>query len=320
MQRQFSYLAMAGTLVLASAPAYANPVVLTGKYIKAGISDYGTLGSNGGVSPGLIHDPTGTGTFDPSTDYVSPGTPHEGFSVNSAQTGFLQNDNNFIKDFATIVGGGPTILTGAAALGFANAATWTGANDFLRITNSYFFNPGDERINVVTTITALSNITGLAFARSVDPDSGGAGDPTNNQLGNSLFGATDFVGSASAINGRTLALVNLSGNTYVHNTQINGSCCSNIDPLDVLAGNGALGSTSAGDDGLNMAWSIGDLAAGNSAVIKYAYAVGLKIDVVGGDPTPAVPEPATWAMMLVGFGMMGGTLRYRRRSMKVAYN
>ncbi len=318
MQRIFNYLVFTASVVLAGAPAYAAPVVLTGNYIKAGISDFGTLGSNGNTSPGLIHDPSGTGTFDSSTDYVSPGTPHEGFSVNSAETGFRQNDNTGLNAFASV--GGPTLLVGAAANGFANAATWTGANAFLRITNSYFFNDGDERINVVTTITALSDITGLAFARSVDPDSGGAGDPTKNQLGNSLFGPTDFVGSSSTINGRTLALVNLSGETYAHNTQINGSCCTNINPLDVLAGNGALGATSSGDNGLNMAWSIGNLAAGNSAVINYAYAVGLKIDVVGGDPTPAVPEPATWAMMLVGFGMMGGTLRYRRRSMKVAHS
>lgn len=30
----------------------------------------------------------------------------------------------------------------------------------------------------------------------------------------------------------------------------------------------------------------------------------------------AVPEPATWAMMGIGFGMIGGAARYRRRSMK----
>ena len=30
--------------------------------------------------------------------------------------------------------------------------------------------------------------------------------------------------------------------------------------------------------------------------------------------TPAVPEPATWAMMTVGFGAMGASVRYRRRS------
>lgn len=33
----------------------------------------------------------------------------------------------------------------------------------------------------------------------------------------------------------------------------------------------------------------------------------------------AVPEPATWAMMLVGFGMVGGAVRYRRRATKVVY-
>ena len=33
----------------------------------------------------------------------------------------------------------------------------------------------------------------------------------------------------------------------------------------------------------------------------------------------AVPEPATWAMMLVGFGMMGASMRYRRKSIAVSF-
>nr|WP_244646581.1 PEPxxWA-CTERM sorting domain-containing protein [Sphingomonas sp. CFBP 8760] len=33
----------------------------------------------------------------------------------------------------------------------------------------------------------------------------------------------------------------------------------------------------------------------------------------------AVPEPATWGMMLLGFGMVAGAARYRRRSTKVVY-
>ncbi|EQA98614.1 hypothetical protein L288_20395 [Sphingobium quisquiliarum P25] len=31
-------------------------------------------------------------------------------------------------------------------------------------------------------------------------------------------------------------------------------------------------------------------------------------------PLPAVPEPATWAMMLLGFGMIGFAARQRRRA------
>jgi hypothetical protein len=33
----------------------------------------------------------------------------------------------------------------------------------------------------------------------------------------------------------------------------------------------------------------------------------------------AVPEPATWAMMLIGFGLIGATARYRRRHNVVTY-
>lgn len=34
---------------------------------------------------------------------------------------------------------------------------------------------------------------------------------------------------------------------------------------------------------------------------------------IGGSATPAVPEPATWAMMIAGFGAVGGAMRRRSR-------
>lgn len=34
--------------------------------------------------------------------------------------------------------------------------------------------------------------------------------------------------------------------------------------------------------------------------------------------TTAVPEPASWAMMFAGFGLMGAALRYRKRSARLA--
>jgi hypothetical protein len=38
-----------------------------------------------------------------------------------------------------------------------------------------------------------------------------------------------------------------------------------------------------------------------------------------GDVGGVVPEPATWAMMLLGFGMTGAAMRYRRRSTAVSF-
>ena len=37
------------------------------------------------------------------------------------------------------------------------------------------------------------------------------------------------------------------------------------------------------------------------------------------DATAAVPEPATWAMMIGGFGLVGASMRYRRRKVAVSF-
>lgn len=45
------------------------------------------------------------------------------------------------------------------------------------------------------------------------------------------------------------------------------------------------------------------------------------LNVEGATQTPAVPEPATWAMLILGFGAIGASLRARRRGAKpgIAY-
>ena len=283
-------------------------VIFNGDYIGVTINDAGSLAS-------LKHDPTGNATYGVN-DYITPGNPHDGFSVTSTETGFLQNRNT---GTVNIIGGPSSVLAGAAALGYDFAATWAGATSFLSVNNSYFYNIGDERIRVISTITALSDLTSLAFARSVDPDpdvnTSGSFD-TNNQRGNALFGATDFIGAAGPVTGLTLALVNNSGNTYTHNTLIGTDCCVNVDPNTVLSG-GIFSNTD--DSSLNMAWLVGSLSTGNSATIEYFYAVGDRIDVVG-DPG-AVPEPATWLMMIIGFGLVGAAMRRKQPStLRVRYN
>jgi hypothetical protein len=51
---------------------------------------------------------------------------------------------------------------------------------------------------------------------------------------------------------------------------------------------------------------------------NFAFDV-LNVGVATGPGAGAVPEPATWGMMIAGFGMMGAAMRTRRRSTKVSY-
>ncbi|WP_445192238.1 PEPxxWA-CTERM sorting domain-containing protein [Sphingomonas sp. Tas61C01] len=95
--------------------------------------------------------------------------------------------------------------------------------------------------------------------------------------------------------------------------------------LDVLLPNGTVvdGSSfflasydtaNAFDDGVYSVNSVFD----GSATSGFANTAAA-ITQFTGTSVAAVPEPATWSMMLVGFGMMGAAVRYRRRSTKTAY-
>src|SRR3546814_2129896 len=62
---------------------------------------------------------------------------------------------------------------------------------------------------------------------------------------------------------------------------------------------------SAGDYTTTFTFASGGPGAAGDVVIDRAY-------VVAGDVTGGVPAPATWAMMLIGFGGLGAVLRRRR--------
>jgi hypothetical protein len=55
----------------------------------------------------------------------------------------------------------------------------------------------------------------------------------------------------------------------------------------------------------------------NGNVVRFAadtIAVGGATGTIGGGVPGIVPEPATWAMLILGFGMVGAGMRMRRRS------
>lgn len=47
--------------------------------------------------------------------------------------------------------------------------------------------------------------------------------------------------------------------------------------------------------------------------------VGAVFTTIGRDAPPPVPEPATWAMMLVGFGAIGAAMRRRSQPVRLRY-
>lgn len=76
--------------------------------------------------------------------------------------------------------------------------------------------------------------------------------------------------------------------------------------------------TIAGGNAVNL-WSNGAVP---RAGLDYGVAVTDGVDLLnytGGVAIAAVPEPATWAMMIVGFGAIGSSLRRANRRTKVRY-
>jgi PEP-CTERM motif len=75
---------------------------------------------------------------------------------------------------------------------------------------------------------------------------------------------------------------------------------------------GGTGYNSAPGFGSSYSAYVQDHYSRGTGPINYAF----RIDGVNG----AVPEPATWAMMLVGFGAAGSAMRYRRRKTAVSFS
>jgi len=177
--------------------------ILENEWVRAGVNGTtGTFGSGGNASPGLLFDPEGTGTFNSSYDYLTPGSPFDGFSVKVDGTNYTNNNSD---------GGSVAIANdGNGLTDGENSLSWTGGvSGVFNITNTYSLAPNTPYIDGSASITMLTDATTLSFGKFIDPDSQGMpGDSsaTDNVLGYGVIPETNVAFSEATVSRYALGI------------------------------------------------------------------------------------------------------------------
>ena len=240
---------------------------LQNEWVKAGVNaNTGTLGSGGGTSPGLLFNPTGAGTFNPSYDYLTPGSPFDGFSLKVDVTNKTNNNTGTEE----IVGQGVTLSNTNQTLSWSGSAAY-GSNTW-NITNAYTLNPNTPYIDITTTITAGGAASSVYFAKFIDPDSQGMpGDSssTDNVLGYGAIPSTNVAFSEATVSRYALGLYSAATNVTAG---VNGWDTDAASYNGTQYPGGALYGNSDDTIGLSFYWS--GVSAGDILTANYAYIFG----------------------------------------------
>jgi hypothetical protein len=226
---------------------------------------------------------------------------------------------NLANDWSTTVNpnGVWTLRQGTTALG--SVANWQFGSDTAWAPS----NAGGSFLPAFFKATSNGPVSGLIVCSTCDWLAGDVVTHTTDQangigfgIGNVLF-TTPFAGTAN-ISGATWAgrAINRTQDWQVY---LNG----NLLAGGVLPGDGSNGRNAQDSFAFsNIALAAGDLL--ELRLIQNANApfgdfVGLNFNVDLTALPGGIPEPASWALMIVGFGLVGSAMRRRQRTVSVTY-
>jgi len=242
--------------------------ILENEWVRAGVNGTaGTFGSGGGTSPGLLFDPTGTGTFNPSYDYLTPGSPFDGFSVKVDGTNYYNNN----ASGTAIANDGNGLTDGE------NSLSWTGGVDSVfNITNTYSLAPATPYVDISSSITMLTDATTLSFGKYIDPDSQvmpGDSSATDNVLGYGVIPSTNVAFSEATVSRYALGIyttdTNVTAGVEGWTQEADGYEGTNYTDAD---GNPVNYGT--GDDTIGISWTWTGVSTGDILTASYAYIFG----------------------------------------------
>ena len=263
-------LATAGALAQTASVTGTGMGLLQNDWVKAGVNtNTGTLGSGGSTSPGLLYDPTGTGTFNAGYDYLTPGSPFDGFSL---KVDGVNKTNNNSGSTGIAKTGGLTLSNSDTTLTWSGAATYgTGS---WSVSNAYTLGVGKPYIDITSTIVAGGAASNVYFAKFIDPDSQGMpGDSsaTDNVLGYGAIPSTNVAFSEATVSRYALGLYsagsNVTAGINVWNTQADSYMNANAS-----CGTGVLFCRNDHTIGLTFSWT--SVASGDTLTASYAYIFG----------------------------------------------
>jgi len=314
------YFAAAAVAALAFAAAGAASANVT-------FSDPTTGTYSVGIGPdGELYDnTTGVGLRNPAgADYIAPGDPRDSWGITSSVGSAFAD----YEDFGT---GGITTPT-VTTVGANTATTVSTTAAGITVSQTFtFFSQNIVSVQETLTNTSGADLTGVIFRRDVDYDV----SPTEfNENTVGPFGSDSQVLDASFFGFEN---PNPASGPFVDQCSLTLGCNETADlgaGVDIGVGNLGAGdsTTFAYFYGVNepgqtllglideaktegLAFTLGTQSSENGPFPNLGSGAAIfgvtELGVVAHSPTP---EPATWAMMLIGFGGMGAAMRSRRKA------